>query len=94
MIVEEQEGVSVTLLKDIYTEDRLRTLNLNERQIKTLLYVREHGKITNSEYQKLNSLGKTVSTTELQDLMDKKLLEKIGTTGRGTRYILPNLKGR
>jgi ATP-dependent DNA helicase RecG len=94
VIVEEQNGMSVTLLKDIYTEDRLRTFDLNERQIKALLYVQEHGKITNTEYQKLNSLGKTVSTIDLQDLIDKKLLEKIGTTGRGTRYILSNSKGR
>jgi ATP-dependent DNA helicase RecG len=62
--------------------------DLNERQIKALLYVKEHGKITNTEYQKLNSLGKSVSTTDLQDLIDKKLLDKIGTTGRGTLYIL------
>lgn len=55
---------------------------------------KENGKITNTEYQQLNSLGKTVSTTDLQDLIDKKLLEKIGTTGRGTRYILSNVKGR
>jgi ATP-dependent DNA helicase RecG len=94
LIEEEQDGVSVTLLKDIYTEDRLRALNLNERQIKALFYVKENGKITNTIYQTLNGLGKTVSTIELQDLLDKKLLEKIGTTGRGTRYILPTIKGR
>ena len=68
--------------------------DLNTRQIKALLYIKEHGKITNTEYQHLNSLGKTVSTTDLQDLLDKKLLEKIGTTGRGTMYILSNAKGR
>lgn len=88
VIIEEQDGISLTLLKDIYTEDRLRMFDLNERQIKALLHVKEHGKITNTEYQQLNSLGKTVSTTDLQDLIDKKLLERIGTTGRGTIYIL------
>jgi len=94
VIVEEQEGVRISFLKDIYTEEYLRTLNLNERQIKALLYMKEHISITNAEYQKLNSLGKSVSTTELQDLMVEKLVEKIGTTGRGTKYILPNLNGR
>lgn len=94
VIEEEQDGVSLTILKDIYTEDHLHTFDLNARQIKALLYIKDHGEITNSEYQKLNSLGKTVSTTDLQDLLDKKLLEKIGTTGRGTRYILATTKGR
>jgi ATP-dependent DNA helicase RecG len=94
IIAEEQDGISVTFLKDIYTEGYLRTLDLNERQVKAILYVRQHHSITNAEYQKLNNLGKSVSTTELQDLIDKKLVEKIGTTGRGTRYVLPNFKGR
>jgi ATP-dependent DNA helicase RecG len=94
VIIEEQDGVSVTFLKEMYTEERLHALHLNQRQIKALLFVKEHGKITNTEYQTLNNLGKTVSTIELQDLIDKNLLEKIGTTGRGTRYVLPSIKGR
>jgi len=92
IITEEQDGISVTFLKDIYTEEYLRTLELNERQVKAILYVKQHHSITNAEYQKLNNLGKSVSTTELQDLIDKKLVEKIGTTGRGTKYVLPDLK--
>jgi len=94
IIAEEQDGISVTFLKDIYTEEYLRAQDLNERQVKAVLYVKQHHSITNTEYQKLNNLGKSVSTTELQDLIDKKLVEKIGTTGRGTKYVLPDLKGR
>lgn len=84
-------GVMVTFLKDIYTEEHLRTLDINERQIRAILFIKEHGSITNSAYQKLNSLGKSVSTTELIDLNEKQLIEKVGTTGRGTKYVL---KGR
>jgi ATP-dependent DNA helicase RecG len=94
VIAEEQEGISVAFLKDIYTAEYLHTLNLNERQVKAVLYVKKQLSITNAEYQKLNNLGKSVSTTELQDLIDKKMVEKIGTTGRGTKYVLPSLKGR
>jgi ATP-dependent DNA helicase RecG len=94
IIVEEQNGISVAFLKDIYTEEYLRTLDLNERQIKAILYLKEHHNITNTEYQTLNNLGKSISTVELQDLLDKKLIEKIGTTGRGTKYILSISKGR
>ncbi len=94
IIAEEQDGISVTLLKDIFTTEYLRTLELNERQIKAMLYIKEHHSITNTIYQTLNSLGKSVSTVELQALLDKKLIEKIGTTGRGTKYVLSHPNGR
>jgi ATP-dependent DNA helicase RecG len=94
IIIEELEGISVAFLKDIYTDEFLRTLNLNERQVKALLYIKKHHSITNAEYQKLNDIGKSVSTTELQDLIERKLVGKIGTTGRGTKYVLPGLNGR
>lgn len=86
-------GVMVTLLKDIYTEVHLRTLDINERQIRAILFIKEHGSITNTAYQKLNNLGKTVSTTELIDLSEKQLIEKVGTTSRGTRYVLKGRNG-
>ena len=94
IICEEQDGLSVTLLKDIYTTEYLRTLHLNERQIKAILYIKEHHSITNTVYQTLNNLGKSLSTVELQGLLYKKLIEKIGTTGRGTKYVLSHSNGR
>jgi ATP-dependent DNA helicase RecG len=88
VIAEEQDGISVTFLKDIYTEEYLRKLNLNERQVKGVLYVKEKGKITNSEYQKISNLKQTVSSKELQDLVAKKVLKMTGAKGRGAKYIL------
>lgn len=88
VIIEEQEGISVTFLKDIYTEEHLRKLDLSERQIKGVLYVKDKGYITNSEYQKISNLKQTVSSQELQDLVKKKLLKMTGTKGRGAKYVL------
>ena len=88
VIVEEQGGLSVTFLKDIYTAEYLQTLNLNERQIKGILHAKEKGSIKNAEYQEINNLGKTVAAEELQDLTNKGILQKVGTTGRSTKYIL------
>jgi len=62
---------------------------LNERQIRAILYAKETGQITNSAYQKLNDIGKSVSATELQNITDKNLLTKIGSTGRSAKYVLP-----
>lgn len=76
--------------KNIYTEEHLWSLGINKRQISAILHVKEHGSITNKEYQAINDLGKSVSATELAELVEKKLLERIGTTGRATMYILKN----
>jgi len=76
--------------KDIYNKEDLSKLGLNERQIKAVLYVKENGKITNSEYQEVNGIGKSVTIDELRNLVDKQVLVRIGETGRGTYYELPS----
>ncbi len=88
VIEENQGGLSIVFLKDIYTEEYLRRLNINERQIKAILYTKEHGKITNSSYQEINNTGKTLATEELSDLVNKELIQQSGTKGRGSRYEL------
>jgi ATP-dependent DNA helicase RecG len=65
-------------------------LGLSDRQIKAVMYVKEHGKITNKEYQEINDIGKSVTITELRDLTEKQVFSKIGETGRGTYYELRN----
>ena len=88
IIEEAQGGLSVIFLKDIYTPDYLRNLDINDRQIKALLYIKEHGDISNSSYQQTNNIGKTVATDELRDLIKKELIQHSGTMGRGSKYIL------
>jgi len=85
---EEFAGFSLYLRKDYYTEERLKEMGLNDRQIKAVMYVKEKGRITNREYQELNSIKKRQTSEDLAFLEDKGILEKIGTTGKGTYYIL------
>lgn len=59
---------------------------MNERQIKAIKYVREKGKITNAEYQKLLNVSKRTATNDLEKLVQKLLLKKIGKQGRGIFY--------
>ena len=84
-------GFQVTLHKDIYNEEYLAKLGLNERQIKAVMYVKEKGEITNSEYQRIGKTSKPTATRELTALVVLNLLEKQGVTGKGTYYSL--LKG-
>ncbi|PKP60678.1 hypothetical protein CVT91_04615 [Candidatus Atribacteria bacterium HGW-Atribacteria-1] len=56
------------------------------------MYVKEKGKIPNKEYQELNNIKKRQTSEDLAVLENKGVLEKIGTTGRGTYYMLRGIK--
>jgi len=64
------------------------TRTMNERQVRALAYVQEHGRITSREYQ---TLCPDVSTETLRldmvDLVERGVLLKIGAK-KGTYYIL------
>ena len=77
----------VEFKKDIYHKEYLQTLDLNDRQIKAVLFTKKNGKITNSDYQKLNDIGKTTATEELAELVRIELLALSGI-GRGAKYEL------
>jgi len=80
-------GFQVTFLKDSYTENFLKSLDLNERQISAVIYLKTHDSLSAVEYQELNSIGKTTATRELQHILTQNIIEKIGT-GRTTKYKL------
>jgi ATP-dependent DNA helicase RecG len=82
----------VILRQNPFTEERLRTLNLNERQIQAIAYVQEHGKITNAEYQKLVRISKRTATRELVALTELGILVPSGTKGRSAIYSLKESK--
>jgi len=86
--LESSEGFEINFLKDVYTEDYLRKMGLNERQIKAVMYVKEKGRITNKEYQELCEVSKRAASENLRILEGKNILDRIGVTGKGTYYIL------
>lgn len=62
--------------------------NMNERQIRAVSYIRDHGRITNREYRQLcPDLSPETIRLDLADLVDQGVLLKIGAK-RGTYYIL------
>jgi len=83
-----QGGVRVTFLKDPYTPERLRRMGLNERQVKTVLYVKEHGRITNKEFQKISEVSKPTATRDLESLVSAGIIRRKGTIGRGVHNVL------
>ena len=85
----EGSGMWVVFQKDIYYYEYLQSLGLNDRQIKAVLFVKENGKITNSDYQTLNRISKRTATTELTELVNKfNVLLKTGTSGSSIFYTI------
>ncbi len=87
-VFEEYQGFRVIFRKGLYNEEYLRELGLNERQIGAFFYVKEKERITNKEYQELCKVKDRLATKELKDLVTRDIFKKIGTTGKGTYYII------
>jgi ATP-dependent DNA helicase RecG len=85
---EKEGGFVVTLFKDRFSSEKLQQLGLNDRQIKAVLYVKEKGKITNSEYQALNECSRNTASTELNDLVSKNIYQSSEVKGAGSYYQL------
>ena len=86
---EEFGGFTITLFKNKLAVEQLIKLGLNDRQLKAIVFIKEKGKITNTDYQILNDISKSTATRELTELVGKfELLDKLGQTGIGTTYIL------
>jgi len=78
----------LTLWRDWLTRDRLAGLALNERQYQALAVIRTQGRITNRGYREMTQAIVRTASRDLDDLVARGLLAKVGQTGRGTYYVL------
>ncbi|WP_262250263.1 hypothetical protein [Parapedobacter soli] len=81
-------GIWAVFQKDILNEEYLQSLGLNGRQVKAVLFVKEKGKITNKEYQRLNDISNRTATNELTALVSGFAVLKVSGAGAGTFYHL------
>jgi predicted HTH transcriptional regulator len=82
----------VTLWRNWLTDEAIKELLLTDRQQEAVRYIKINKKIANADYQKLFSISKPTASRDLEDLVVKGVLQKIGVTGKGTYYVL-RLKG-
>jgi ATP-dependent DNA helicase RecG len=82
-------GILVTLFKDKYSAEQLKSLGLSERQIAAVEYVKVNGKITNYELQLVLNLSERTILRELDDLVSSNILIRKGEK-KGTFYELNN----
>jgi ATP-dependent DNA helicase RecG len=86
-------GLWLTFRKDMWTEEHLRSLGLNERQIKAMGYVREKGRITNADVRRLASTSRESAKRDLADLVGRSLIVRKGS-GRNAHYVLGQIRRR
>lgn len=67
--------------------NQFAALPLNDRQRVALVFLRQHDRITNAEYRRLNRVDPLVSGQELRGLVEADLVEQDGV-GRWTTYRL------
>ena len=70
----------------ILSDQQLKFTQFNPREINAMTYVKSHGRITNDAYEKINSTTHDVAKYELNAMVHKGVLKKVGTK-KGTYYV-------
>jgi ATP-dependent DNA helicase RecG len=84
----DMSGFWVEFSKGVYNEEHLKSLGLNNRQIKVIKYLNEHKRITNSEYQNIYEVSRNTATRDLSELVERGLIKSSDTKGAGSYYEL------
>jgi predicted HTH transcriptional regulator len=77
-----------TLWRDWLTDKVIAGLGLNERQRQVVAFVRKKSRVSNTDYQEEYGVAKRTAHRDLQELTAKGVLMRVGTTGKGTHYLL------
>jgi predicted HTH transcriptional regulator len=77
----------VTIWRNWLTDDRMKRLNLNERQVKAVQFLKSGLQITNTEYQNLTGVSRATAKRDLDEMVKLGLLRLEGA-GRGAHYRL------
>lgn len=73
-------------MKVIVSDQQLQFTEFNPRETNAMEYVRINGKITNQIYQKINRTSRDVARHELDALVGRKKLKRIGDN-KGAYYV-------
>jgi ATP-dependent DNA helicase RecG len=85
---EKEGGFIVTLFKDRFSEEQLQQLGLNERQIKAVLFFKDKGKITSSEYAEKYDISDRTARRDLSELIEMQIIKNEGDTNNSNYIFL------
>jgi len=83
---EDGDHFVLTMWRDWLTEAFIDGLGLNERQKQGLTQLRKEGRIRSSDYQTLTGSSRQTATRDLDDLVRKGVILRVGA-GRGAHYV-------
>ena len=78
-----KKASQITISNDYILQHRL-----NSRQVKALRFIQKRGRISNSDYQRLNHTSKPTATRDLRNLVEEGILHPSGIRGAGAFYEL------
>jgi ATP-dependent DNA helicase RecG len=81
----------VTFRKSKLTDEYLSGLGLNERQMKTIEYLKIHRKITSKKYAELFSITERMARNDIKQLVEKGIIERMGTSDKTAHYVLAEI---
>ena len=84
--IERDGGFLVTLFKNNLTEEQLKKLGLNERQVDAILFYKSKGEVTGFEYADRYKIAERTARADLSELVEKKILYKQGET-KSVKYL-------
>jgi len=81
----ESSGFWVVFRKDTFNKRSLKELGLNDRQVDALLFFKEKGDVSSSEYAQKYNVSDRTARTDLIELVDKEFLIRTGEY-KATRF--------
>ena len=81
-------GVEITFYKEQLTEENLQQLPINDRQRLAVAYLKQNGRITNKDYQRVADCSRNTATNDLKALIVLDIIEQAGQRGAGSYYVL------
>lgn len=88
---ERDGGFLVTLYKNSLIDENFKRVELNERQLNSLNYIKKNGKISNKEYRDLNNCSRNTASNDLVEMVEKGFLEASNLKGAGSYYQLSSI---
>lgn len=79
------------LRKSKLTEEYLKGLDLTDRQMRVLEYLKTNPKITTAEYAKLFAVTDRTARNDLMKMVAKGIIKKAGTGDKNAHYILAEI---
>jgi predicted HTH transcriptional regulator len=77
----------VAFQRAVSVEERLAGLKLNERQLKAVLHVLKHGRLTRPDYERIAGVARATANRDLTGLIERGVFRQVGAA-RKTWYEL------